>query len=113
MDEAKRRITTNPFLVLGLPVTADRAAIERRAQTLLSQLELGFAGASTYETPFGSLPRDAAMVRTAAATLRDAASREVAAEWAAFGKAQPGACEVPVGPPLVDAFRLFGWTRRP
>lgn len=109
MNETKRRIIENPFVVLELPNTADRAAIERKAQTLLSELELGFEGAEVYVTPFGSATRDASMVRAAAATLRDPDARAIAALWAPFGDVPESEAHIAQVPPFPDALAAVGW----
>lgn len=73
----------NPFFVLDVPWDAPRATIEREAQKLLGMLELGFAAATTYATPLGPQQRNAELVRSAVATLRDPKARVVAEFWAA------------------------------
>jgi len=109
MSETKRRIVENPFVVLELPATADRAAIERRAQTLLSELELGFAGAEVYVTSFGAAVRDASLVRAAAATLRDPEARALAVLWAPFGDVPESDAEIARVPPFPEALAAVGW----
>ena len=76
-------LAENPFFVLDVPWDAPRATIEREAQKLLGMLELGFAAAATYATPLGPQPRNAELVRSAVATLRDPKARVVAEFWAA------------------------------
>ena len=75
-----RNHVTNPFLVLDLPVGSSADTIERKGQLLLSMLEIGADGASSYQTPFGPAQRTAEMVREALTELR-APERRLVNEW--------------------------------
>jgi hypothetical protein len=95
---AKRRLSDNPFYVLGLGPEAGAVEVERQAQKLLGMLELDLAGARAYQTPLGACERDAEKVRHAAAELRDPARRLVHELWARL----PPDAVVELGDP--DAF---------
>jgi hypothetical protein len=82
-------LVDNPFLVLGLPVTAGPREVEREAARLLGMLELGLAAAETYGTPMGPRRRTTEAVRAAAATLREPRKRLAAELWAAGGTEAP------------------------
>jgi hypothetical protein len=71
-------INTNPFHVLGLAPTAERSEVERAGQKMLALVALGHAGVASYDSPLGPRPRDAEVVRTALAALRDPAQRLLA-----------------------------------
>jgi len=75
-------VEDNPFFVLALPPDTSRIEIEREAQKLLGMLELGFAEATTYQTPVGARPRTPELVRAAVAALRDPYRRLIAELWA-------------------------------
>ena len=78
----RERIAENPFFVLGLEPECSRLEMERQGQKLLAMLEVGFAEATRYATPFGERTRDAEAVRAAMAHLRDPRRRLVAELWA-------------------------------
>jgi hypothetical protein len=100
-------VADNPFYVLAVPVTASRLEIERAGQKLLSMLELGLAGAATYQTPLGAQPRTADAVRQAMADLRDPDRRVVAEALAGLPpEALPA---VPALPPWAGARAALGW----
>ena len=81
-NAARRRFEHNPFFVLGLPVTATRAEVEREGTKLLGMLELGLSSATTFATPMGRMPRTAEDVRAAMAELRDPDKRLAHELWA-------------------------------
>lgn len=72
----------NPFLVLELPPEADREALERQGEKLLSMLAAGLAAARRYPTPLGPRERTPEAVREALAELRDPDKRLVHEWWA-------------------------------
>jgi hypothetical protein len=103
-------VTENPFLVLGIAPAATRMEIEREAQKLLGMLELGLAGAATYDTPLGPRTRTAELVRAAVAALRDPARRLAAELWAAGARAPETAATDDAKPaPWIDAMAKLGW----
>jgi hypothetical protein len=77
-----RNHMANPFLVLELPADSPAEEVERKGRLLLSMLEIGAAGVSSYETPFGPSERTAEMVREAMAELRDPDRRLIHEWWA-------------------------------
>ena len=102
----------NPFFVLGISPEASRIEIEREAQKLLGMLELEFAEAKTYHSPFGPQPRTAEAVRSAVAAVRDPYRRLVAELWAR--NAPPPRSELPPPPPSAPSprpglRRALGW----
>jgi hypothetical protein len=99
------RRTQNPFFVLGVPVTASRAEVERAGQKLLGLLELG-TSAQRYESPFGSHSRDAALVRWAVNELRDPDRRVLHELWAELGPAHAGGS----APPRLPALSTLRWS---
>jgi hypothetical protein len=109
---AAQRFSQNPFRVLGLSPAATRAEVERAAQRLLAELELGLAAAKTYATALGPRPRDAGAVRAAAAELRDPAKRAWHELWALapVRDAAAPAADRPAAP-LPPALRALGWRR--
>lgn len=110
---AALRFSQNPFRVLGLAPAATRAEVERAAQRLLAELELGLAGAKTYATALGPRPRDAALVRAAAAALRDPEKRAWHELWALAPLRAPADPEAAAGAPqpMPSALRALGWQR--
>jgi hypothetical protein len=72
----------NPFFVLELSPDADRDALERQGERLLSMLAAGLSDAKRYPTPLGPRARSAEAVRTALAELRDPDKRLVHEWWA-------------------------------
>jgi hypothetical protein len=72
----------NPFLVLELPIAADRDELERQGAKLLALLAAGIASATRYPTPFGPRPRTEEAVREALAELRDPRKRALHEIWA-------------------------------
>ena len=105
-------IADNPFFVLGLSPDASRIEIEREAQKLLGMLELKFAGAETYQTPYGPQPRSDTLVRAAVAALRDPYQRLIAELWARHAPAsvpsRPAEASTDTPVPHVSRKRL-GW----
>ncbi|MBI4814723.1 MAG: hypothetical protein HY791_00615 [Deltaproteobacteria bacterium] len=75
MEAGVERLASNPFYVLGIPITATSMEIEREAQRILAMLELGLAAAKSYETPLGARERSKDLVREAMAELRDPRKR--------------------------------------
>ena len=110
---AARRFSQNPFRVLGLAPAATRAEVERAAQRLLAELELGLAGAQTYATALGPRPRDAEVVRAAAAELRDPEKRAWHELWALAPVRAPSdpAAAASAAQPVPSALRALGWQR--
>jgi hypothetical protein len=104
----EERFAQNPFYVLGVARDCTRAELERAAQRLLSELELGLAAAATYMTPLGIRPRDADLVRRAAAELRDPARRLWHEIWASLPARYRPKRQRPAGPSALGA---LGWTR--
>jgi hypothetical protein len=85
--DCETRVSTlcaNPFFVLEVAPDAGRAEVERAGARILGLLAAGLAGADQYRSPLGTRARDAEMVRTALAELRDPA-RRLAHEWWARG----------------------------
>ena len=129
-DGPRRRIAHNPFHVLGLSAEHGRAEVEREGQKLLGMLAVGLAAATTYDTPLGSFPRTAEMVREAMAELRDPERRLIHEMWARMAApgaasasgASPGASgdtpgcaageEVTEAAPWPEAMTALGWQRR-
>lgn len=116
-DTALRRIVENPFFVLGIPVDATRAELERQGAKLLSMLELGMATAAVYQTPLGSRARDADMIRVAMAELRDPDRRIRHELWAADFGFEESAVHQDSGSPEIgptlepfDALYTMGWS---
>jgi hypothetical protein len=116
------RIAENPFFVLGLEPECSRLEMERQGQKLLAMLEVGFAEATRYATPFGERTRDAEAVRAAMAHLRDPRRRLVAELWArapvrAAAEAPPlegavnGEPEAPARTGWRGAVAALGWGR--
>ena len=75
------RIVQNPFYVLELAPTCSRAEVERASRRLLDMLAVGLCGAQAYASPVGPRQRDEALVRWAAAELRDPQKRLVHELW--------------------------------
>jgi hypothetical protein len=122
MSDPRRRILFNPFYVLGVPVEATRAEVEREGQKLLGMLALGLSQAATYDTPLGPAPRTPEAVREAMAELRDPERRLMHELWARVpaapgtsAQASPavlaGGAE-PTGEPWPEALAVLGWQRR-
>ncbi|MEZ4238813.1 MAG: hypothetical protein R3F59_22200 [Myxococcota bacterium] len=100
----------NPFYVLELPASAGAIDVERAAHKVMAMLSVHYAGADRFPSPLGPRPRDAELVRWAAAELRDPDKRQV---WAA--QVLPvGDVEPPPDPlaPWEDALEACGWGRR-
>jgi hypothetical protein len=120
MSDPRRRILFNPFYVLGVPVEASRAEVEREGQKLLGMLALGLSPAATYDTPLGPAPRTPEAVREAMAELRDPERRLMHELWARVPAAPAGASFVPpaglgdepTGEPWPEALAVIGWQRR-
>lgn len=112
-DDARSRITENPFYVLGLPTTCSRQEVEREGQKLLAMLDVGLSGAKAYATPLGGQPRTPDKVRMAMAELRDPDRRLVHELWASI----PADFEGADGPtearlaPWPEARAALGWKR--
>jgi hypothetical protein len=104
-----RRITENPFHVLGVAPEAPRAVIEAEGQKLLAMLEVGLEGAGRYPTPLGPKARTAEDVRRALAELRDPVRRLEHELWARVPAARPPAPR-PRPPACDGARRKLGWT---
>jgi hypothetical protein len=99
----------NPFLVLAIATDAPAIAVERAAQRLLAELELGRSTAQEYATPSGLARRTPELVRAAVAELRDPARRLVHELRAKVSvRAEPRA---EVGIPWDRAARLLGLRR--
>jgi len=75
------RILGNPFLVLGVPVGATAAEVEREGQKLLGMIELGLEAAAFYATPLGPRRRSSDLVRWAMSELRDPHRRLLHELW--------------------------------
>lgn len=125
MSDPRRRILFNPFYVLGVPVDATRAEIEREGQKLLGMLALGLSPAAAYDTPLGPAPRTPEAVREAMAELRDPERRLMHELWARVPAApgngagasfaSPAGLESgaePTGEPWPEALAVLGWQRR-
>lgn len=120
MSDPRRRILFNPFYVLGVPIEASRAEVEREGQKLLGMLALGLSQATTYDTPLGPAPRTPEAVREAMAELRDPERRLMHELWArvpagtsATSFASPAGLEAePTGEPWPEALAVLGWQRR-
>lgn len=122
MSDPRRRILFNPFYVLGVPVEATRAEVEREGQKLLGMLALGLSPAATYDTPLGPAPRTPEAVREAMAELRDPERRLMHELWARVPAGGAGTSlaspagleggEEPAGEPWPDALAVLGWQRR-
>lgn len=113
------RLVDNPFFVLELDPDCSRMEIEREGQKLLAMLQIGFAGADQYATPFGPRPRTAELVRESMAELRDPRRRLIAELWARApaDEAPPAAAEDTRDEPGADrgwsaAMPAFGFGRR-
>lgn len=78
----QERVTRNPFYVLELPLRASRVEVERAGQKLLALLGVQSASAQRYWTPLGELERDADLVRSSLARLRDPDERVLWELWA-------------------------------
>jgi hypothetical protein len=113
-EDARSRITENPFYILGLPVTASRQEVEREGQKLLAMLDVGLSGAKAYATPLGGQPRTPEKVRQAMAELRDPDRRLVHELWASI----PSDFEAPEREqegrlaPWPDVRAALGWRPR-
>jgi hypothetical protein len=110
MSDPRRRILHNPFYVLGVPVQASRAEVEREGQKLLGMLALGLSAACTYDSPLGPAPRTPEAVREAMAELRDPERRLIHELWArvpaidaAASIAGAGTANRAAGPAVADA----------
>jgi hypothetical protein len=105
-----RAITENPFYILGLPVHATRAEVEREGQKLASMLSLHLASAATYETPLGPRSRTEDKVRWALHELRDPAQRARHALWARLPAESRVEAEPQARPQgLPGALAAIGW----
>ena len=88
LGNALLRHLENPFLVIGVRVTATLAEIERQGQKLSAMLAAGLSEANQYWTPLGPRSRTAELVRTAMAELRDPERRLLHEFWASgWGRA--------------------------
>jgi hypothetical protein len=116
-DNAKQRITGNPFYVLELPLDCSRMEIEREGHKLLGMLEVGLSGADTYRTPLGQMQRTAELVRGAMAELRDPEKRIGHELWArggldtVFAVDEADPVESTAQPPWGEAWRASGFKR--
>ncbi|HEX3769545.1 MAG TPA: hypothetical protein VHV30_01715 [Polyangiaceae bacterium] len=102
----------NPFFVLGIPLEASRADVERAGQRLLAELAMKRAAALTYATPLGVEERTADRVRLAVSELRDPRRRLFHETWA---RVAPAPAPATAGAPALawsDAARVFGLRRR-
>lgn len=104
----------NPFFVLEVAPSATRTELERAAQKLLALLAIGNAAAQRVQTPLGPLDRDADMVRSALAELRDPRSRIVHELWATLAADEMESA--PAEPGWEEATRAIGvrgpWSTR-
>ena len=110
------KLVDNPFFVLGVEPDADRATIEREGNKLLGMLQLGFAAATSYHTPFGDNARTADAVRIAMATLRDPSKRLLAELWVRHAIVELTAApsnDEPASNVVADARARLGWGRAP
>jgi hypothetical protein len=123
MSDPRRRILFNPFYVLGVPVEATRAEVEREGQKLLGMLALGLSQAATYDTPLGPAPRTPEAVREAMAELRDPERRLMHELWARVPASTSAGASVaspadlesgaePTGEPWPEALAVLGRQRR-
>ena len=101
-----REPADNPFLVLGVPVTATRLELERAGQKLLAQLTIGATSAKSYRSPLGVHERSEDGVRAALAALRDPEQR-VFFELTWLDPEHAAPCEPAFAWPL--ALRSIGW----
>ncbi len=101
-----REPADNPFLVLGVPLSATRLELERAGQKLLAQLTIGATSAMRYDTPLGSRERTADKVRAALAALRDPEQR-VLSELTFIGPEDAPPTDASFAWPL--AWRSIGW----
>ena len=60
---AKERIATNPFHVLGLRPDATRVDVERESQRLIAMIEVGLKDAGSYASPTGGMPRPLLLIK--------------------------------------------------
>ena len=111
---AKERIATNPFHVLGLRPDATRVDVERESQRLIAMIEVGLKDAGSYASPTGGMPRDADAVRAAAAELRDPERRLVHELWAALAPEEDALFDTGPErvPGLTSAPVALGWRGR-
>lgn len=116
-------IEHNAFYVLGLEPDCGPMDVEREGQKLLAMLELGVGKSATYGTPLGPRKRDAELVRTAMAELREPRRRLIHELWAcpapdSVPDVEPGSdadtetttADDPRGP-WREAFVALGWRR--
>jgi hypothetical protein len=125
MSDPRRRGLFNPFYVLGLPVEASRAEVEREGQKLLGMLAPGPAACRRSRPGTGPAPRTPEAVREAMAELRDPERRLMHELWARVpappgssagaSVASPAGLESgaePTGAPWPEALAILGWQRR-
>lgn len=107
--DPREALVKNPFLVLGVPVTASLAELEREGQRLLDALALGMDAAAQYATPLGPRPRGAEEIREALAELRDPERRALHEVFAPPADLAPAASGLE---PWPEALAALGWGRR-
>lgn len=115
MPVSSRRLTDNPFHVLGLTSDATGPEIEAAARALLNALAAGDPGAARFDTPLGPRLRDTHAVRRALARLRDPDERihhEIWAELAVGPGPQPLPANAEAAAGWPDAPRAMGWRAR-
>lgn len=104
------RVAQNPFYVLEIPPSASRSDVERAGQRLLALLGIQSASATRYTTPLGELERDAELVRTSLARLRDPRERVL---WELWASEAPELVSNGDSDRYDDAPRLWGWRHPP
>lgn len=107
----RRRLSQNPFYVLGVTPQARPSAVEAEAEALLSSLASDPAS-RIYPTPIGPRCRDAALVRKALASVTNPDARILHEIWAVLAPtwSEPPR-NIPNGYP--HAMGVFGWRTRP
>ena len=99
------RVTANPFHVLCLSTDASDDEVERRAETLLQEIDAGRPGAETYMTPLGRRQRTRTLVLWACKQLRDPDRRLQHEVWYLEPVDRPPEPQRP----HPEAWRAFAW----
>jgi hypothetical protein len=101
-------VTANPFHVLCLSTDASHDEVERRAESVLREIDAGIAGAHTYVTPLGKRLRTRALVLWACKQLRDPDRRLQHEIW----YVEPVDRSPAPDRPHPEAWRAFAWRAR-
>lgn len=110
-DLGRRRLSQNPFYVLGVAPQAPPATLEAEANALLQILARDPAS-HVYPTPVGPRRRDACLVRKALASVSSPNARVLHEVWAVLPPTWSERDDAPAAA-YPGAMEIFGWRSRP